>query len=457
MYVTVRDDGGHGSAAPTGPAAPAGGATPAGRASRVATTVLLLGVVSMLTDVSSESVAAVLPLYVTVVLGLSPFAYGVVDALYVGVSAAVRLLGGWLSDRVDRPKWVAFSGYALSAASRAALLPAAGFASVVGVVTADRIGKGIRTAPRDALITAASPPDALGRAFGTHRALDTLGALVGPLLAFAILAAIPLGFDVVFVVSFAVAVVGVAVLGLLVPDIRRRDLVADHAPDAAPLAAPAARPRLRDLAVPGLGRLVLAAGLLGLLTVGDGFLYLVLQRRDGLAAEYFPLLYVGTSVTYLLLAVPLGRLADRVGRTRVFLAGHVVLLLAYLAAGGPVGGTAVTVAALLLLGVYYAATDGVVSAIAGQLAPPHLRATGIAAVQTAVVAGRAGASLLFGLVWALTARDVAVLAFAGGLVVAIAVAAVLLRGVATAPRVTAGRCGGNSAGGAPRSPGREPA
>ncbi|MGF1647959.1 MAG: MFS transporter, partial [Kineosporiaceae bacterium] len=368
----------------------------------------------------------------------------VVDALYVGVSGVVRLLGGWLSDRVDRPKWVAFSGYALSAVSRAALLPAAGFASVVGVVTADRIGKGIRTAPRDALITAASPPAALGRAFGVHRTLDTLGAFVGPLLAFAILAAIPLGFDVVFVVSFAVAVVGVAVLGLLVPDIRQRDLDADapldpvSGPTTDPVTDPAAgpvapasptRPRLRDLAVPGFGRLLLAAGVLGLLTVGDGFLYLVLQRRDGFAAEYFPLLYVGTSVTYLLLAVPLGRLADRVGRTRVFLAGHGVLLLAYLAAGGPVGGTAMTVAALLLLGVYYAATDGVVAAMAGQLAPAHLRATGIAAVQTAVVAGRAGASLLFGLVWALTTRDVAVLVFAGGLSVAIVVAVVLLRGV----------------------------
>ena len=437
MYVTVRDAGG-------GVATPAWQTTASGRASRVATTVLLLGVVSMLTDVSSESVAAVLPLYITVVLGLSPFAYGVVDALYVGVSGVVRLLGGWLSDRVDRPKWVAFSGYALSAVSRAALLPAAGFASVVGVVTADRIGKGIRTAPRDALITAASPPAALGRAFGVHRTLDTLGAFVGPLLAFAILAAIPLGFDVVFVVSFAVAVVGVAVLGLLVPDIRQRDLDADapldpvSGPTTDPVTDPAAgpvapasptRPRLRDLAVPGFGRLLLAAGVLGLLTVGDGFLYLVLQRRDGFAAEYFPLLYVGTSVTYLLLAVPLGRLADRVGRTRVFLAGHGVLLLAYLAAGGPVGGTAMTVAALLLLGVYYAATDGVVAAMAGQLAPAHLRATGIAAVQTAVVAGRAGASLLFGLVWALTTRDVAVLVFAGGLSVAIVVAVVLLRGV----------------------------
>lgn len=439
MYVTVRGAGAEPSSSP-GPAV-----TPAGRASRVATTVILLGVVSMLTDISSESVAAVLPLYITVVLGLSPFAYGIVDALYVGVSAVVRLLGGWLSDRVDRPKWVAFTGYALSAVSRAALLPAAGFGAVLGVVTADRIGKGIRTAPRDALITAATPPSALGRAFGVHRAMDTLGAFIGPLMAFAILAAIPLGYDVVFVVSFAVAVLGVAVLGLLVPDIRLRDhagelpgVPAETSMDEDPAEGPATgrRPRLRDLAVPGFGRLLAAAGLLGLLTVGDGFLYLVLQRRDGFAAEYFPLLYVGTSVAYLVLAVPLGRLADRIGRVRVFLAGHVVLLAAYLAAGGPIGGTAMTVAALLLLGVYYAATDGVVAAMAGQLAPAHVRATGIAAVQTAVVAGRAGASLLFGLVWALTDRDVAVVVFAVGLAAAIPVAALMLRGTARGARAT---------------------
>jgi MFS family permease len=394
----------------------------------------------MLTDISSESVAAVLPLYVTVVLGLSPLAYGIVDALYVGVSAVVRLAGGWLSDRVDRPKWVAFTGYALSAASRAALLPAAGLASITAVVTADRLGKGIRTAPRDAMITASSPPEALGRAFGVHRALDTLGALLGPLLAFIILAALPLGYDAVFVTSFAVAVLGVAVLGLLVPDIRMRASTTPEGtgdpgdpgePEGPPGAATSDRPavRFRDLADRRFLRLVLAATLLGLVAVGDGFLYLALQRRDGFAAEWFPLLYVGTSVTYLLLAVPLGRLADRVGRVRVFLAGHIALLGAYLAAGGPVGGTATTITALLLLGVYYAATDGVLAAIAGRLAPVHVRATGIGAVQTAVAASRAGASLLFGLVWTLTGRTDAVLSFALALTIALPLAALVLRGV----------------------------
>src|SRR5262245_17854508 len=140
MYISVRES-------------PAGEqVSPAGRIRRrVATTVVLLGVVSLLTDVSSEMVNAVLPLYLTAELGIGLLAYGFVDGVYQGVSAAVRILGGYAGDR-GRPKWVAFAGYGISAISRIAMLPAHGLAAVTGVVTADRLGKGLRTAPRDALI-----------------------------------------------------------------------------------------------------------------------------------------------------------------------------------------------------------------------------------------------------------------------------------------------------------------
>ncbi len=159
MYVSVRDR----------PAAPADR-----RAGRVATTVLLLGVVSMLTDVSSEMVAAVLPLYLTAHVGLGYLAYGFVDGLYQGVSAVVRIAGGYAGDRGGRPKWIAAAGYGISALSRIALLPAQGLFAVTAVITGDRLGKGLRTAPRDALIAGASDPAMLGRAFGVHRTLDTV-------------------------------------------------------------------------------------------------------------------------------------------------------------------------------------------------------------------------------------------------------------------------------------------
>ena len=120
--------------------------------------VLALGMISLLTDISSESVAAILPLYITAVLGMGPLAYGFVDGIYQGVSAAVRILGGWWADSTRRPKWVAFVGYFASAVSRVLMLFATGFGAITAVITIDRLGKGLRTGPRDALIATASDP-----------------------------------------------------------------------------------------------------------------------------------------------------------------------------------------------------------------------------------------------------------------------------------------------------------
>ncbi|SDT55305.1 MFS transporter [Actinoplanes derwentensis] len=403
MYVTVRDR-------------PAAGSSATGR---VATTVLLLGTVSLLTDVSSEMVASVLPLYLTMAVGLSPVAYGFLDGMYQGVSAFLRIAGGYAGDRGGQPKWVAVAGYGASALSRIAMLPATGFAAITAVVTVDRLGKGLRTAPRDALIAESSDPAMLGRSFGVHRALDTVGAALGPLVAFALLASVPGSFDSIFVVSFAFAVVGLAVLVLFVPNLRT----------AAGTARIGLRRTLREVGGRRLRRPLLAAGVLGLLTVGDGFLYLTLQDRDDFAAVWFPLLYVGTNVAYLALAVPLGRLADRVGRARVLVGGHVALLACYLLGALPSGGVALTVAVLLLLGVFYAATDGVLPALVSRLIPAEARGSGIAAAQTVVALARFASSVLFGLMWSVQGPSQSLLVFAGLLLVAIPFIGWLLRGV----------------------------
>jgi MFS family permease len=383
---------------------------------RVATTVLLLGVVSLLTDVSSEMVSAVLPLYLTAQVGLGFLGYGFIDGMYQGVSALVRVAGGYAGDRGNQPKWVAAAGYGLSAASRLAMLPAHGLTAITAVITADRLGKGLRTAPRDALIANASEPGMLGRSFGVHRALDTAGAAAGPLIAFALLAVVPASYGSVFTASFAFAVVGLAVLVLFVPSQR---------------VASGPRPRLsglvREVTGARLRRPLVAVALLGLLTVGDGFLYLSLQKRDHLASVLFPLLYVGTNIAYLCLAIPMGRLADRIGRVRVLVGGHLTLIVVYLAAAGPFTGPTATVVVLLLLGTFYAATDGVLAALVSRLVAPEARGSGIAAAQTGVAIARFASSVAFGGLWVVVGPRHGLLLMAALLAAALPVAAWLLR------------------------------
>lgn len=391
----------------------------------VSSTVVTLGVVSMLTDISSESVAAVMPLYVTGFLGLSTIAFGLLDGLYQGTSALVRIASGYTADRVGRPKWVAFSGYAVAAAARIGLLFASGFGGLLAVIAADRIGKGVRTAPRDALITARSRPDNLATSFSVHRTLDNIGAALGPLMAFAILWIVPDGFQVVFAASLAFAVVAVAILGIVVPNVR---LGAGGSGARSGSPSPR-RPKFAwGVVLRGpMRRVLAAAGILGLVTIGDGFIYLLLQARGDFAALWFPLLYVGTNLAFVAFAIPLGRTADRVGRARVFVFGHLALLGAYAVAVAPVADVAATIACLLLLGAFYAATDGVLAALAAELTTPEARATGIAAAQTMVAIARFAAAAGFGVLWFAIGPEAATVVVATLLTVAIPGAALLLR------------------------------
>lgn len=397
----------------------------------VSSTVITLGIVSMLTDISSESVSAILPLYITGFLGLSTIAFGVLDGLYQGVSAVVRIAGGYASDRIDQPKWVAFVGYALAAVARVGLLFWTGFAALTAVITADRLGKGIRTAPRDALITATSDPARLASSFGTHRMLDNIGAAIGPFLAFLILLVVPDGFHIVFTASLVFATIGVLVLGLIVPNVRTRKARADAG-------EPKRRVDWRSVVRGPMRRVLAAAGILGLVTIGDGFVYLVLQARSDFAAQWFPLLYVGTNVAFLAFAVPLGRLADRIGRARVFIWGHAGLLAAYVVAALPMADIAATLLCLVFLGGFYAATDGVLSALTSQLSTPETRGTAIATAQTVVAVTRFASAAGFGLLWYAVGREPAMIVVAVVLAIAIPLVAILLRPLLKAERATAG-------------------
>jgi MFS family permease len=388
--------------------------------SAVGANVFALGAVSLVTDVSSEMVTAILPVYLVLGLHLSPAAYGLFDGLYTGATALLRLVGGYVADRVRRRKVVAGAGYALSAVMKLGLLAAGSSATAIGaVITLDRTGKGLRTAPRDALITLSAPESLLGRAFGVHRAMDSMGAFAGPLVALGVLAAVgatsPEAFDAVFVTSFCIAAIGVLLLVLFVRDHRT--------PQTASVSPRAALGLLRGS---GVRRLLVAACVLGLATVGDGFVYLLLQHKEDVATGWFPLLAVGTNLSYLLLAAPLGALADRVGRLPVVLGGYGALAVVYLLLAGPVTGWPLFALSLALYGAFYAATDGVLMALAGPLLPEALRTTGISLVQTAQALAYFASSVLFGLAWQFWGAEQAIAVAAGAAVVAIGVTFVVL-------------------------------
>ena len=395
-----------------------------GRWHGIGANVYFLGLVSLLTDVSSEMVTSILPLYAVYALGLTPLQYGVIDGLYQGAAALARLVGGVLADRWQRNREVAAVGYALSAVCKPALLAVGGvWGALAAVIALDRIGKGIRTPSRDALISLSSAPRRLGLAFGVHRAFDTTGALLGPIAAFAILALLPDAYDVVFVTSFCIALAGLAALLLFVRN-----------PRAAAAEPAAGQPSLRTafglLRAPRFRAVVLGVAALGLMSVADAFFYLRIQRDTSMSPSLFPLLYVGTAVTYLLLAIPAGRLGDRIGRGRVFLLGHGLLVAACLAPFALPSAAAGWSAwlTLALLGAYYACTDGVLMAAASAYLPAHLRASGFAIVTTASGLARLVSSLLFGVVWNGWGIETALLCFAAGLTVtALATAPIWLR------------------------------
>jgi|tagenome__1003787_1003787.scaffolds.fasta_scaffold20947824_2 MFS family permease len=382
---------------------------------RVGGTVLLLGTCSLLTDISSEMVSAILPLYLVATLGFSPLQYGVVDGLYQGASSLVRLAAGFLGDRLGRHKALAVTGYAISAVCKLGLAVVGGaWAGLSALILLDRTGKGMRTAPRDAMISLTAPERELGLAFGVHRAMDTAGAMIGPLVAFALLSAAPAAYHSLFLISFFVAVLGVGVIVLLVREPKARRQPEAEKPDLRAATALLRGREFRALAIVGAG--------LGLATVSDGFVYLTLKDEIDFSNALFPLLATGTAVLFMLLAAPLGRLSDRVGRGRVLIGGYLLLLAVYCVLMLPSAGAVSLIVVLALLGTYYAATDGVLMAMASKLLPEELRGSGLALVGTGTSVMQLVASIAFGALWTWLGLQTAIALFAAALVLALALA-----------------------------------
>ena len=361
--------------------------------SAVSPVVWALGLTSFLTDISSEMVTSVLPVYLFNYLRLSPVQFGAVDAVYNGLSVAlIAIVVGIAADRTRRHKEAAAAGYSLSAVCKLLLIAAGGsWAGIMAAVGLDRLGKGIRTAPRDAMISLSTAKRDLGLAFGVHRAMDSAGALLGPVVAFAFLMLVGSNsFTGLWMVSFLIAVTGVAALWLFVPR-------AAQAPE------PAESPRLSfgsTARMPGFIALLVCGTLLAMCTVSDAFLYLVIQEKSEIGFGYVPLFYVATAATFMLFAVSAGRLADRFGLQRMFILGYSLLAVIYvvLLSSQSMSGLLAAVC-IVMLGLFYAATEGVLMAMASQLIPARHRTTGLALLLTGVGIGRLISSLMFGWLW----------------------------------------------------------
>ncbi len=341
-----------------------------------------MGVVSLLTDASSEMVYPVLPLFLSNVLGAPVAAIGLIESLAEAAASFTKVGSGWLSDRVGRRKPLIAIGYALSNLAKPVLALTASWPSVLGLRLTDRLGKGIRTAPRDALIAESSSESQRGRSFGVHRALDTAGAAIGPFVAWAVLSLSPDAYRTVFVVSAVPGLLAILFVLLAVRDTGTRAEVAGRG-----------RIGFRELSPPLVAFTVISF-VFGLANSSDALL--ILRAQDlGAPVALIPLMYVAFNLVGAALAAPFGARSDRLGRRRLLVFGFAGYALVYL--GFALARSAAAPWLLFALyGVPYAATEGMTRAYVCDLAGPERRATvlgaytfvlGLAALPSSTLAG----------------------------------------------------------------------
>lgn len=349
----------------------------------------VLGLVSMLMDISSEMIHALLPLYLVGVLHASTLTVGVIEGIAEATASITKIFSGALSDRLGKRKLLAAIGYGLAAASKPVFPLAPNIGWLIAARFVDRVGKGIRGAPRDALVADLSPPGLRGASFGLRQALDTVGAFLGPLLAIGFMMLTGDNFTLVFWVAVVPAILSAA---LIVVGVR------DPAPRAetAPVRAPLSPRELRRL-----GRrfwlVVGVATLFALARFSEAFL-LLRGQSAGLPVALAPAVMVVMNLVYSLAAWPAGVLSDRIGRSGLLAAGFALLVAAdlVLALGTGVAALAFGVA---LWGLHMGLTQGILASLVSDTAPDDLRGTAFGAFNLITGLATLAASIVAGGLW----------------------------------------------------------
>lgn len=355
---------------------------------RLPRNVIVLALVSFFTDASSEIIYPLLPLFLTTTLHAGASAIGVIEGAAETTAAILKLASGWWSDRVGKRKPLVVAGYTLASAVRPLVALARGAGEVLIIRVIDRVGKGIRSSPRDALLADSVPSEQRGRAFGLHRTGDHLGAVVGPLIAFAVLRWTTLDLRSLFLLA---AIPGALAVIALVIGVR-------EPPRAAPVEKVGKPAISLDTKLPGRFWAYLAVLLV--FTLGnstDAFL-LLRASQLGVATSMVPILWAMLHVVKASTSTPGGALSDRVGRTPLIIAGWILYAAVYIAfayAHAPWHAWAL----FAVYGIYFGLTEGVEKALVADLVPASRRGTGYGWYNLAIGLGALPASVIFGMIW----------------------------------------------------------
>lgn len=399
--------------------------------------VWMLGWVSFFTDTASEMIYPLLPLFLTQVLGAGALSLGVVEGAAEAANSALKVGSGWLSDRTKSPKWLVLAGYGLSSAVRPLIALASAWPQVLAIRFADRVGKGIRGAPRDSMLASFAAADTRGRVFGFHRAMDHAGAVLGPLLASVFLYYYPGEYRTLFALTIIPGIIVILIILQLpgadprsVRDDRGVRLQPDLDRDDRSVRDPRSVRLQPDLPrIPtSFYRAVAVILLFALGNSSDAFLLLRLSDL-GVATFWIPLLWSALHVVKVVSSLGGGELSDRFGRRTVIASGWIVYALVY--AGFATFDTpAAVIAIFLLYGLYFGLTEGVEKAWVADMAPAAARGFAFGIYNAALGVGSLAASLLFGLIWTVVSPQAA---FLTGAALAL-LATALLTSIAPAPR-----------------------
>ena len=347
--------------------------------------IILLGLTSLFTDISSEMIYPLVPLYLVGRLGATPAVVGLIEGMAESLASLLKVFSGYYSDRWQSRKAPAIGGYSLSALAKLLIIFSTSWPWVLWGRIGDRFGKGVRTAPRDALIAESSPEDKLGWSYGLHRTLDTLGAAAGVILAYYFFTSYHGSYHTVFAWSLVPALLGV---GILFP-VKEKGKKNTSGEKKLILSWSGLDSRLK--------KFLLVVFIFALGNSSNQFL--LLRAHDlGFGTAQVILLYLVFNLVYALASFPAGALSDRIGRRFLLAAGYLFYGLVYLGFALAKGGGVLWVL-FALYGIYNAVTEGVEKALVAEIAPPHQKATLIGLHATLVGIGLLPASLLGGALW----------------------------------------------------------